>query len=202
VYDVLVAQVQNTVCTRADASGSVMLLGESEAAAYSECVQESDAQVPLGFKFVPLSKVIGDAVAASPAPTPVVVPSPPASATAQVDVGTRTAVAEEVSAAEGMLARLEAPDGPADDADWTGPSGYAMVRIAPGSFTMGSPASEDGREDDETQHDVTLTKGFLMGKTEVTQELWRSVMGGNPSESEYNGVALVGDRLPVQNVDW
>ena len=58
VYDVLVAQIQNTVCTKADASGDVTLLGEAEAAAYSECVQESDAQVPLGFKGVPLAKVL------------------------------------------------------------------------------------------------------------------------------------------------
>ncbi len=87
VYDVLVAQIQNTVCTRADASGSVMMLGEAEAAAYSECVQESDAQVPLGFKFVPLSQVFTSAVATSPAPAPAL-PGRPAAATASVDFGT------------------------------------------------------------------------------------------------------------------
>jgi len=58
VHDVLVAIVQNTVCTRADASGQVVALGAAEAAAYSECVQESNAQVPLGYKSVPLSKVL------------------------------------------------------------------------------------------------------------------------------------------------
>ena len=61
VYDVLLAQIQNTVCTKADASGSVMMLGEAEAAAFSECVQESDAQVPLGFKSVPISRVLSEA---------------------------------------------------------------------------------------------------------------------------------------------
>lgn len=53
VQDVLVAQIKNTVCTMADASGRVAILGEAEAAAYSECIQESDGQVPLGYKSVP-----------------------------------------------------------------------------------------------------------------------------------------------------
>lgn len=53
VQDVLVAQIKNTVCTRADASGRITVLGEAEAAAYSECIQESDGQVPLGYKSVP-----------------------------------------------------------------------------------------------------------------------------------------------------
>ena len=86
--------------------------------------------------------------------------------------------------------------------EWIGNSGYAMVSIPAGSFTMGSPSSENGREDDERQHEVTLTKGFLMGKTEVTQGLWQSIMGSNPSTKDYKGVSLVGDSLPVQNVDW
>jgi len=60
VHDVLVAIVQNTVCTRADASGGVVVLGQAEAAAWSECVQESDVQVPLGFKAVPLDRVLGE----------------------------------------------------------------------------------------------------------------------------------------------
>ena len=47
-----------------------------------------------------------------------------------------------------------------------------------GTFTMGSPSTEEGRWDDEVQHRVTLTKGFWMGETEVTQGLWKKVMGG------------------------
>ena len=56
--DVLVAIIKNTVCTKADASGGVVAIGEAEAAAFSECVQESDGQVPLGYKAVPLGKVL------------------------------------------------------------------------------------------------------------------------------------------------
>ncbi len=86
VYDVLVAQIQNTVCTKADASGSVVLLGAAEAAAYSECVQESDAQVPLGFKYVPLSQVFSVSSPRVPSPPPVV-PGVPAAARGSVDFG-------------------------------------------------------------------------------------------------------------------
>ena len=56
-----------------------------------------------------------------------------------------------------------------------------MVLIPAGKFMMGSPASEKGRSDNETQHEVTLTKPFYMGKYEVTQEQWEAVMGNNPS---------------------
>jgi len=45
------------------------------------------------------------------------------------------------------------------------------------------------------QHEVTLTKPFYMGKYEVTQEQWESVMGKNPSETK-------GAKLPVTNVSW
>jgi formylglycine-generating enzyme required for sulfatase activity len=70
VYDVLVAQIKNSVCTKADASGKVVALGAAEAAAYSECVQESDAQVPLGYKAVPLGQLVAVGGAPVPAPTP------------------------------------------------------------------------------------------------------------------------------------
>jgi formylglycine-generating enzyme required for sulfatase activity len=56
-----------------------------------------------------------------------------------------------------------------------------MVRITAGTFQMGSPTSEPGRYTDETQHSVTLTKGFYMGKYPVTQAQYQEVMGSNPS---------------------
>ena len=58
-----------------------------------------------------------------------------------------------------------------------------MIYVGPGSFVMGSPQSEEGMRNDEAQYRVTLTKGFWLGKYEVTQEQWESVMGGNPSSS-------------------
>ncbi|MBR0238567.1 MAG: formylglycine-generating enzyme family protein [Thermoguttaceae bacterium] len=69
-------------------------------------------------------------------------------------------------------------------------------RWAPaGTFTMGSPESEEERDDDEAQHRVTLTKGFWIMETEVTQKQWIMIMGNNPSNFE-------GDDLPVENVSW
>ena len=61
-----------------------------------------------------------------------------------------------------------------------------LVLIPAGKFKMGSPLTEKDRshvtrkgnvKNDETQHEVTLTNPFYLGKYEVTQEQWESVMG-------------------------
>jgi formylglycine-generating enzyme required for sulfatase activity len=71
-----------------------------------------------------------------------------------------------------------------------------LVWIPAGSFTMGSPDNESGRYDDEgPQHKVTISKGFWMGKHEVTQEQWQAVMGRNPSKFK-------GSKNPVEQVSW
>jgi len=57
-----------------------------------------------------------------------------------------------------------------------------MIWVQPGSFTMGSPESEAGRSTNETQHEVTLTTGFYLGKYEVTQAQYEAVMTGNTDE--------------------
>lgn len=51
-----------------------------------------------------------------------------------------------------------------------------MVYVEPGSFLMGSPNSEKGRNGDEAQHKVTITKGFWLSKYEVTCAQWDSVI--------------------------
>jgi formylglycine-generating enzyme required for sulfatase activity len=79
---------------------------------------------------------------------------------------------------------------------------YPMVQVPAGTFVMGSPGDEAGRYIDEVQHWVTLSRGIWMGTTEVTQGLWRAVMGSNPSTAEYEGVSLVGATLPAQTVSW
>ncbi len=60
---------------------------------------------------------------------------------------------------------------------------------------MGSPRSEEQREDNETQHRVTLTKGYWLGIHPVTQAQWQAVMNGNPSKFK-------GDNHPVEMVSW
>jgi formylglycine-generating enzyme required for sulfatase activity len=65
----------------------------------------------------------------------------------------------------------------------------------PGEFLMGSPESEEGRYSDEDQVEVTISKGFWIAKTEVTQEQWQALMGSNPNY-------LKGVNLPVESVTW
>ena len=76
-------------------------------------------------------------------------------------------------------------------------TGIVMVFIPAGSFTMGSPDTEAERDDDEGQHRVTLTRGFYLGKYEVTQDQWQRVMGENPAR-----FADAGRKAPVERVSW
>jgi len=62
-----------------------------------------------------------------------------------------------------------------------GPARYRLLAVAAGSFEMGSPPDEPGREVRETPHAVTLTRGFLLGETLVTQRLWELAMVRNPA---------------------
>jgi len=55
--------------------------------------------------------------------------------------------------------------------------GVQLVWCPAGSFRMGSPPNEPGRRPDEEQVDVTLTKGFWLGKFEVTQAQWARISG-------------------------
>jgi formylglycine-generating enzyme required for sulfatase activity len=72
-----------------------------------------------------------------------------------------------------------------------------MAPIPAGNFTMGSPDHESGRNADEgPQRVVTLTKYFWLGKYEVTQQQWQSLMGSNPSGFPGDG------NLPVENITW
>ena len=71
-----------------------------------------------------------------------------------------------------------------------------MVFVAGGSFTMGCTFEQgsDCASDEKPSHEVQLT-GFAIAKYEVTQALWKQVMGNNPSRFK-------GDDLPVENVTW
>ena len=73
--------------------------------------------------------------------------------------------------------------------------GTECVWCPPGQFMMGSPTSERGRDADEVQHEVVLTRGFFLAETECTQGQWEAVMGGNPSYFK-------GTERPVEHVSW
>jgi formylglycine-generating enzyme required for sulfatase activity len=81
-----------------------------------------------------------------------------------------------------------------------------MVPIPAGTFMMGSPESEPNRSLNETQHQVTLTQGFSMGKFPVTQAQYEAVMGSNPSVFNPDDNSLVHELItadfPVERVSW
>ena len=77
---------------------------------------------------------------------------------------------------------------------WTG---MTLVELPPGRFTMGSAAMEIGRNDDELLHDVEVTRPFLLGQNEVTQQEWRTVMGTTPAH-----FSSCGPRCPVENISY
>ena len=71
-----------------------------------------------------------------------------------------------------------------------------MVRVEAGTFTMGATAEmKDPWKEEKPTHQVTLTNDYYIGKYEVTQALWQTVMGNNPSKFK-------GDNLPVEHVSW
>ena len=70
---------------------------------------------------------------------------------------------------------------------------FEMVEVKGGTFTMGSDDS-DAYSWEKPMHRVTVSD-FMIGKFEVTQKLWKAVMGSNPSRFK-------GDNLPVENVSW
>ena len=73
---------------------------------------------------------------------------------------------------------------------------FTMVPVEGGTFTMGATSEQgsDAWDEEKPAHKVTLSD-YYIGQTEVTQALWKVVMGSNPSDSK-------GDNLPVEQVSW
>jgi len=96
--------------------------------------------------------------------------------------------------------------------------GMKLVLIPKGTFTMGSPESEQvgelSRELDESQHEVTISQDYYLGVYEVTQAQYKKVMGENPSEFQSNKLAMLHPQTgqlakeidssnhPVEMVSW
>jgi formylglycine-generating enzyme required for sulfatase activity len=85
-----------------------------------------------------------------------------------------------------------------------------LKKIPHGTFIMGSPESETGREPfgkgSETQHNVTLSRDFYMAVFQCTQGQYKLITGYNPNEKKYEGGGIpkeyVGDKLVVGNISW
>jgi formylglycine-generating enzyme required for sulfatase activity len=91
---------------------------------------------------------------------------------------------------------------------FTNSLGMKFVRVKAGTFTMGSPKNEKDRNNDEDQHEVTISQDYFLGTTEVTQKQFRDVMGFNPSAFSKTGndrarvQGMDTDDFPVENVSW
>ena len=96
---------------------------------------------------------------------------------------------------------------------------FVLRWIPPGRFTMGSPQGEPGRYDDEgPRHEVTLSKGYWLAETPVTQAQWRVVVGAGVAQrgllarlfgqGKQEGLKAAPSHfqgpgeLPVENVNW
>jgi formylglycine-generating enzyme required for sulfatase activity len=77
-------------------------------------------------------------------------------------------------------------------------AGIKLCWCPPGQFTMGSPPDEPERRPGETQVEVTLTRGFWVGKYEVTQGDWQRVVGRFPGKL----TAGQGDEFPVYDINF
>jgi formylglycine-generating enzyme required for sulfatase activity/serine/threonine protein kinase len=103
----------------------------------------------------------------------------------------------------------ELPPGPQPVERFTSSIGMQLVWVRPGTFLMGSPngkrppgvPAEEKRDEDETPHPVTLTRGFYMSAHLVTQYQWEQVMGSNPSAVPGPTDAEKKQR-PVDGVSW
>lgn len=73
--------------------------------------------------------------------------------------------------------------------------GYKLIRVNPGSFTMGAPNMPPRAEPFEGLREVQMDKVFYLGQTEVTQSLWERYMKINPSRFQ-------SPSLPVEGVTW
>lgn len=96
---------------------------------------------------------------------------------------------------DGIVAPVKSLNQPLSDKgrDMTVPGlGMKLVYVAPGSFQMGAA---DGEIDEKPVHQVTISRGYWIGKHEVTQNDYQLIMGSNPSYFKGGG-------KPVEQVSW
>ena len=81
---------------------------------------------------------------------------------------------------------------------------YTFRWCPPGEFMMGSPESEEWHHDDEFQHRVVISRGFWMLETELTQQMWNSIMGTEEIDyvKEIYPVLPIGPHYPIYFTTW
>ncbi|MBR1447220.1 MAG: SUMF1/EgtB/PvdO family nonheme iron enzyme [Prevotella sp.] len=104
--------------------------------------------------------------------------------------------AEERRIAEEECKRREEEEQAKEKIFTVGGVSFKMIRVEGGSFLMGSPDNDsEAYGDEKPQHRLTLSDYYYIGEMQVTQSLWKAVMGNNPSKWK-------GDNLPVEQVSW
>ena len=158
-----------------------------------------------------LLEVLRAASDQSPSAVPAETRDPPAEGTASVQRGRGTSIAPVATVSRGanprvgkvVLAGLAVGLGLALatwwslGSSWTNSLDMEFVWIPAGEFQMGTPMHVGTDYDDETRHEVRISRGFWLGKYEVMQREWGAVMGTNPS-----GFLDCGPRCPVDGVSW
>lgn len=121
--------------------------------------------------------------------------------------GVRSVVVEVERLADRKTARAEVrvellpPLGPKAGDGIVNSIGMKLVYVPEGGFTMGSPTTESGRDEQEALHPVNLTKGFHLGACEVTEAEYREVMETQPSYFAAEAkTPAERDRWPVERV--
>jgi formylglycine-generating enzyme required for sulfatase activity len=170
--------------------------------------QERDAVLPVteprSDQFAPTTPMPPAPPPANPPPPPTFSnPKPPAPSAipAPLDcTGEKGRTPAEVKAAQQAWAKYLGRKVEEEDEITPGMK-MTFVLVPPGLFLMGSPKNEAERNvgetkfDAEVQHEVTITRPFYLGKTEVTQEQYQALTGKNPSRFK-------GASLPVEKVSW
>jgi formylglycine-generating enzyme required for sulfatase activity len=113
--------------------------------------------------------------------------------------------AEEDSGADGSAGSDGSPDsgGGGDAGAPTVPGTWVLIDVSGTPFTMGSPVTELGRQTNEVEHAVTLTRNYWLMTTEITQQQYLDEMGYNPSHFSSGGAgADCGLDCPVEYVNW
>jgi formylglycine-generating enzyme required for sulfatase activity len=82
----------------------------------------------------------------------------------------------------------------------TAAGGLKLALIPAGTFLMGSPDTEPGRRENESPHEVTLTRAFYLGVCPITQEQFAAVTGRNPAH--FHAKNGGGPQHPVESVSW
>jgi|GEM_PF-1734096 len=110
---------------------------------------------------------------------------------------TSVVISRDYSVALGQRLAGDLPESDPPAKYFSSALGMDFIYIPNGTFIMGSPYGELKRRGDEFPHQVTLTEGYYIQTTEVTQGQWVQIMGENPSYFDD-----CGEHCPVENVTW